>query len=339
MIPVKTILFLDSSLYGGIETHIVELVQLLDSNNINVEVLFYQNHGNKQLYENLDSVNCKYGFLDGSVSSLYNFIKNQRVPLCIHTHGYKAGIIGRITCKILQVNCVSTFHAGEAGTGLVYLYNVIDKLTSYLSTNFVVSKKLLKQVHKATILNNFVRISHYPKSTKSQSLRVAFVGRLSHEKGPDNFIELATCFKKNRNISFHLYGDGPMKQTLQQYLPENVTLHGHQTNNDFWNNVDLLVISSRAEGLPMVLLEAMAREKCVVSFDVGSVSSVIKNNVNGFICSKNTIESLQALINAWSDCKNKDEVTTSAHHTIVKYFSGKKELEVLKAAYNNKLFN
>jgi len=335
MKSVKTILFLDSSLYGGIETHIVQLVRLLKNHKLDVEVLFFQDHGNKQLYRNLDDAQCTYTFLDGKITSLYKFLKKQEAPLNLHTHGYKAGIIGRLTCKLLSARCISTFHAGEAGTGLVYLYNYIDKLTSFLSKNFVVSDRLLAQVHNAEVLDNFVDIANSMSFNYSDKLRVGFVGRLSHEKGPDNFVELARRLDRNPNISFNVFGDGPMSSDLQSSKPTNIKFHGHQAHSDFWEKIDVLVISSRAEGLPMVLLEAMARSKCVISFDVGAVAKVISHNTNGFLCTSNCIDELNDTLVSWSnaDKYQKKKITQNAFNTIKQDFSGAKQLEQLSRAY------
>lgn len=333
---VKTILFLDSSLYGGIETHIVQLVKLLKSRNLLVEVLLYQDHRNTQLYRNLDDAHCTFTFLEGKVSSLYKYLKKQETPFNLHTHGYKAGIIGRLTCKLLNSRCISTYHAGEAGTGLVFYYNYIDKLTSFLSKNFVVSDRLLAQVHNAEVLDNFVDITNPIKFGNTEKLRVGYVGRLSHEKGPDIFVELARRLIKNQSIIFNVFGDGPMALELQSSKPNNIEFHGHQVNSDFWDQIDVLVISSRAEGLPMALLEAMARAKCVISFNVGAVSKVISHNTNGFICSGNCIDELGDIIVSWSntDIDKKKQITQNAFNTIKKNFSGSKQLEQLLRVYS-----
>ena len=335
MKSVKTILFLDSSLYGGIETHLVQLVRLLKTNHLNVEVLFYQDHNNNQLYQNLEESNCDYSFLDGKVHSLLRYLNKLTSPYLLHTHGYKAGVIGRITCKLLNSRCVSTYHAGEDGAGLVYIYNHIDKLTSFLSKNFVVSHRLLEQVSNAEVLDNFVEITAPTPAIHGEKLKIGFVGRLSHEKGPDNFLELARRFITNNKFSFHVFGDGPMAKILQKDKPNNIEFYGHQENSSFWENLDVLVISSRAEGLPMVLLEAMARSKCVISFDVGAVSKVISHKSNGFICTSNSVDELHDAVLSWSEAEvhTKGLLTQNAFKTIETHFNGKKQFEQLNKAY------
>ncbi len=101
-------------------------------------------------------------------------------------------------------------------------------------------------------MNNFVSIANQHCRYK----QIAFVGRLSHEKGADRFIDIARHIP---DIEFSIYGDGPEKPRLIENAPANVIFHGHQNDMDaVWCNISALVISSRYEGLPMAALEAMA---------------------------------------------------------------------------------
>ena len=72
------VLFLDSSLFGGIESHIVELVKLMKSQNVPVSVLFYQDHHNQQLYDLLTENQCAYQCLSGRAQDLFHYLKKKR---------------------------------------------------------------------------------------------------------------------------------------------------------------------------------------------------------------------------------------------------------------------
>ena len=139
------VLFVDSSLYGGIESHLVELAKLLHRKGVTCKVLFYQDHNNQLFYNKLESANIQFEFLQGSFSSLKSAFTQFSKHTVIHTHGYKAGICGRLLCHYLGLRCVSTYHAGEPGFGMVRLYNALDKLTARFSINFAVSKKIKNQ--------------------------------------------------------------------------------------------------------------------------------------------------------------------------------------------------
>lgn len=333
----RIILFVDSSMIGGIETHIIELHKLLNKNRVNCSVLFYKNHGNNEFYRLLDKQSIQYDFLQGSFMSLIMRFRSYDHNTVIHTHGYKAGILGRLACKLINKHCVSTYHAGEAGTGKMWLYNKLDLWLSWLSTNFAVSEKISKTIKNAQLLENFIAITEPPSTNFAQPvLKIGFVGRLSYEKGPDIFYALAQNMLINQQVEFHLFGDGPMRNAIPQI--NNLHYHGLTNRDAIWQHVDALLICSREEGLPMTLLESMSNHKIVISSPVGAIPSIINNGVNGFLMkSANALEcqqSIEALL-ALSTTQ-KSEMAHSAYAMLEERFSGKKQFALLQTAYTAK---
>lgn len=330
----KIVLYVDSSLYGGIESHILELSKLLKANGLTVTVLFCMDRNNQQFYKALDEINCSVEFINGTLRGLHHFLK-LRPDVLLHSHGYRAGISARLVCTLLKRPCVSTYHAGESGLGKVRLYNWLDKFTSFLSHNFVVSQQLKSQVHKSVVLDNFVHplplVSDKPETLNQ--IRVGFVGRLSFEKGPDIFAKLAELNARNRQLSFHLYGDGPMYSQLSNN--QNLTLHGHQQEASFWQSIDILVISSRQEGLPMVLLEAMNRGIVVITTPVGAVAKVVENKDNGFVTNEISAEALNLELKYYRSLTDEQraKMRRYAQRTIHEKFSGQAQMNKLLATY------
>jgi len=330
----NVILFVDSSMMGGIETHLLELSKLLTKNNISNSILFYKDHSNDAFYKLLDNDNVNYEFLTGNISSLLSKVNTNTV---LHTHGYKAGIIGRLVSKIKGIHCVSTYHAGERGEGRVKLYNYIDKLLSPLSTNFAVSNEIGNKIHSAELLENFISINE-PLAKKQQFgsiVRVGFVGRLSHEKGPDIFTQVAKAMANNTKVEFHIFGDGPLKNELPT-LP-NLNFHGLTKRDQIWHQIDVLLISSRAEGLPMTLLEAMANHIIVVSTPVGAIPNVISNESNGYLADAPTAkcceDALTHLIH--SSVAKQQSILQKAYTLVEARFSGEKQIKQILAAYKH----
>ena len=328
------VLFLDSSLFGGIEAHIVELTNLLLSKKVALSVLFYQDHNNQQLYQALDGLGCKYQFLDGKPTSLFYYLKNQPTSV-LHTHGYKAGIIGRVTCKILGIHCVSTYPAGEKGTGRVRIYNWHDQLTSRLSQNLIVSERLREKVKNSEFIANFIVPKNPTLKPLTDSLNIAFVGRLSHEKGPDRFIQLAHAVNNNDNFKYHVFGDGPMKESLKKDPPDNLYFHGHQKKKDFWQSVDVLVICSREEGLPMVLLEAIDNKVLCIANSVGAIDTVIKHKQSGLITENQSISALTSTVKSLQYLSEKERVflLKNASSRLARFYSGEQQFAQLSTLY------
>jgi hypothetical protein len=216
----------------------------------------------------------------------------------------------------------------------MWLYNRLDLWLSRLSTNFAVSEKIIKTITNAQLLENFIAITEPPSTDFAQPLlRIGFVGRLSYEKGPDIFYELAESMLTNKQVQFHLFGDGPMRDRIPQL--NNLNYHGLTPRDDIWQHLDALLICSREEGLPMTLLESMAHYKIVISSPVGAIPSIINNGVNGFLMkSANTLEcqqSIEALL-ALSTTQ-KSEMAHSAYTMLKERFSGKKQFNLLQSAY------
>lgn len=111
---------------------------------------------------------------------------------------------------------------------------------------------------------------------------VGWVGRLSREKGPDVFLEMIRCLE-DRSVTGCLVGDGPLLAPLQ----EKAEREGPESRVRFPGRVphaarlmrafDVFVLSSRSEGTPMVLFEAMSAGIPIVAAAVGGVPDVVSN--------------------------------------------------------------
>lgn len=327
-------LLLDSRDVGGIESHILQLALGLKQFQRSVRVIFLCKYEQTHpLTITLNNANISYRFLEGSLRDLLNYTRQHR-PSVIHSHGYKAAIYSRLLRLSLltshqKIRFINTFHAGEIGKGKLALYDTIDRWSAPFSHhNFAVSELINQRVpSQTTVLNNFIDTTELRPSTGEQ---IAFVGRLSHEKAPDRFIELATQHPKH---SFHLYGSGPMEQELIKQLPNNVVCHGHQNSMEtIWKEIGLLIISSRYEGLPMTALEAMGRGIPVISTPVGNISKLIKTEINGWITEPENLS--QALLH-WFELSaiNKIEIQHAAQRTIQEQFSAKAIVPKVLALY------
>ncbi|BBM64724.1 glycosyl transferase family 1 [Vibrio alfacsensis] len=256
-------------------------------------------------------------------------------PRLIHAHGYKASIYSKL-CKLHthhRFKQVTTFHAGETPVGKVKWYDRLDRYSAFLSDVCLsVSPSIQRKVpHKSHVLNNFISLpytrtsisidaqSNPAQQDNNKPKQVAFVGRLSHEKGPDRFIELA---KQSPANGFCLYGDGDMRKSLESHASANVKFAGFQPNMaDCWHNIDILLITSRFEGLPMTAIEAMARGIPVISLNVGAISTLITHRRNGWVAQDMTTL-FQCLVE-WEemDWVARLEIQSNAYQTIKQHFS------------------
>ncbi|MGD1507358.1 glycosyltransferase family 4 protein [Vibrio harveyi] len=335
-------ILLDSRIYGGIESHVVELATGLQSFHVNVRVVLVVEYDPPApLIDKLNQaqipVSCLWHLCPKSERSKTIPVKQitgavaEHQPSVIHTHGYKAALLARSAKLFTRTfpRLISTYHAGETPTGKVWVYDWMDRYSARLSDHsFAVSQAIQDKLPtQSELLNNFVTIPEQHCRYKE----IAFVGRLSHEKGADRFIDIA---RQIPDIEFSIYGDGPEKSRLVESAPANVIFHGHQSDMDaVWRNISVLVISSRYEGLPMAALEAMARGIVVISLDVGRLPDLIQDGQNGFLA--HDLPALTDKINNWLEMSHSEQypMRHKAIETIKAHYSSRSIIPILIERY------
>lgn len=340
-------LFLDSQIFGGIEAHVLELAQGLLTFKKSVRVvLLTQYSPEPAIIAKLNEINVPYSYLadlSPQYTSSFHQLKSacdKYCPSLIHAHGYKASLIskwGKLFAKS-KLKQLSTYHAGETPKGKVWLYDFIDRYSSFLSNHsLVVSHKIQQKVpSKSSLLNNFVTLPSSELASNQQQRKhhrkqIGFVGRLSHEKAADRFLTLASL---SPEYSFHLFGDGPERNALQNQKPDNLIFHGHQTDmSKVWSQIDVLVIPSRYEGLPMAALEAMARGIPVIAMAVGNLPSLIHHENNGFIAHDES--EMHQLLVAWFALaeEERSQIGENAQRTIKQDYSPQAVIPQLLSCY------
>jgi len=134
---------------------------------------------------------------------------------------------------------------------------------------------------------------------------ICYLGRLSEEKGVLNFVKaipIVLTFSKNINIL--IGGNGPLESVIRKYLIDNkignkLQIMGWIPREElpkYLNQIKLIVMPSYTEGLPNLLLEAMACGTIVVATPVGGIPDVIKDETTGFLLDKNSPECIAETI-------------------------------------------
>jgi len=215
-------------------------------------------------------------------------------PDVIHSHGYLPDVLSRILIGRVPARRVSTVHGFIGGTRRGRLYEWLQ-CRAYGSMEAVaVSKKLAadlvrRGVEEARVhtIPNAVPPAREPFSREVARKRlgvskdlfsIGWVGRVSHEKGLDVLLD-ATKLLNDLPIQLTVVGDGPARRHLEAFGAEargRVNWAGvHDDASRMLAAFDLVVLSSRTEGTPMILLEAMSASVPVVATSVGGIPDVI----------------------------------------------------------------
>jgi glycosyltransferase involved in cell wall biosynthesis len=166
------------------------------------------------------------------------------------------------------------------------------------------------QPSKVKIIPNAVD-PEYIKNSKKNTDKITnsflFVGRLSYNKGVDLLIK---AFNKNNDKKLFIIGSGPEKNKLEKLITNsNITFLGRVSEKDlidWYNKVECFIFPSLGEGMPSVILEAMANRLPVIASDIGAVSTMVNYN-NGFLINPGSIKALEEAIHAFSNKNKKDK--------------------------------
>jgi glycosyltransferase involved in cell wall biosynthesis len=180
-------------------------------------------------------------------------------------------------------------------------FELADRIILY-SSNLIKEWNLEKYRNKIYIAHrHFLDFSEFKINKKFDEREnvVGYIGRLSEEKGVLNFVKaIPEILKERGEIKFLIGGNGQLLDEIKKYLIESnlnskVKLTGwisHIELPDYLNELKLVVLPSYTEGLPNLMLEAMACGTAVLATSVGGIPDVIKDGDTGFIMENNSPE-------------------------------------------------
>jgi glycosyltransferase involved in cell wall biosynthesis len=181
------------------------------------------------------------------------------------------------------------------------------------------------------------------KEYLSRECIVGYVGRFSEEKGILHILHaVSDTVIKKPDIKFLFIGDGELRYTIEQYILDNnlsdkIILPGwisHDILADYLNQMKLLVIPSDTEGLPNVMLEAMACGTPVLATSVGGIPTFIINRETGFILENNSPHCITSNIVKLLDDEKTGNIIGNAHQLVQNEFQLEKRVGEFKMIFH-----
>jgi glycosyltransferase involved in cell wall biosynthesis len=238
-------------------------------------------------------------------------------PDIVQTHGYRPNALARLSRPKSKARWLGFWHGATWENWKVRLYNRVDLWALAKADRVVtVSQKQaailgakLPAGTKIEVVPNAVVLSPHQFSPEQRSkLRQPYVrdrqtkllgvfGRFSSEKGQDLFLD-AMAQLRDQNLSALLLGEGPDEGRLRQRvrdlsLEDRIHFLGYQEEvARYYALIDVLVLPSRSEGLPNVILEAMTCQVPVVATAVGGVPEIVQDESNGLLARPEDVASL-----------------------------------------------
>jgi glycosyltransferase involved in cell wall biosynthesis len=340
---VKVLQLISSGGYYGAENMLLNLCASQEKARCeNSLLLFYNVHvPNVEFYErarrrglSVRMVHCKGRADWRAVRQIEEYIQEDAVDL-VHTHGYKADLYGYLAAWRCHKPVVATCHNWVGGTAALGIYNHLDrmalkKFNALAAVSDAVAQRLLafgvpsekiKTIANGIDVTAFERAQPLPLLKDEGSIVVGVVARLDLQKGFEYLLRAAReLCKMFPGLKIVIAGEGPdrsaIEEMIEQYgLQSSVVLAGQQSNMPaVYAAMDIFVLPSLNEGLPMTVLEAMAASKPVIATRVGAIPSVIRDGENGLLVAPKDSEGLwNAVASLLNDPERRRRLGDRAH--------------------------
>ncbi len=267
----------------------------------------------------------------------------------VQTHSYRPAVLA-MCAKIrgLRKPWIGFFHGATHEDWKVRVYNFIDNLALRSASRVVVvahsqrkrfvGKRDVRVVPNAVL--PFPEVGDEFRIPASTAKAILYAGRLSHEKGVDVLLRAFATLSDLGDCKLYVAGDGPMQAELRQLagdlgIAERVSFLGRvKLAEKSYRGADLLVLPSRSEGMPNVLLEAAAADTPMVSTDVGDVSMILAEGEAGTLVRPDNVNDLSSAI-AHALRTGRTTAGHEARSRIAQRFSLRRRVETLTQLYRS----
>lgn len=327
--PKKIVYLINGLGAGGAEMMLYRLLERIDRNSLRPEVVILLKLSGplqgkiESLGIKVHSVGVSSKYDLGAVLRLYRILKDLK-PDILQTQLFAADILGRLLGKILKIPVVITsirniYYGGFSRYLLFRLTDSCADRTTFVSRAALQRFAALRAVDpaKAVLIHNGLNPDLFHRATgrdEKLALRrelnlpeegnlILAVGSLTQQKGYGVFLKALRLLKIDHyEYTALIVGSGPLKKEIKKEaaelgLEDRVILLGRSDRvPELMAAADLLVLSSLWEGLPGVVLEAMASELPVVATAVGGTPELVVEEENGYLVAPGEAEELAAAL-------------------------------------------
>lgn len=284
-----------------------------------------------------------------AVYAIQRLVERLHVDI-LHTHGYKADLYGYLATRPHRCVLVATCHNWPSRAPSMRFYAGLDRLIlrrfdGVAAVSAPVADILQRWgVRAVSYLPNGVPLPRFQHATptlrrewKTNRRLVGFVGRLAPEKGGDVLLRAAQGVVASRpDTAFVFAGDGACESEWRKLagilgIADNVEFLGRRGDMPgVYASLDLLVLPSLMEAMPLCLLEALAAECPVIATRVGSVPEIVIPGETGRLVEPGDSGALAAAILAsLDDPAGSRRMAEQGRRRVAQFYSD----EVMAAAY------
>jgi len=341
---MRIVQLVDTLGVGGAERMAVHLSTGLKARGHDVMVVCLRTPG--PLTQPLDAVGIPWLALDkpeglhwGTLSKLRDALKEYR-PDVVHTHNPLVHHYGAFAGRWAGVrHIVSTLHGigNITGTGKAEIIfgasclltnqvvAVCQMAKEHFARNPLIPSRKLHVVYNGIPLEPFLAI---PPREPGGEIVFGVAGRLVPIKDHTTALKaFQLVAKEHANCRLEFLGDGVLRHSLEEEARQlgiagRVVFHGERSDvRSFYEDIDVFVMCSLSEGLPMTLLEAMASARPVVSTAVGGIPEMVDGAACGWLCPPAAPDRLAAALEKALTAQDHQARGTRARQYVLRYGS------------------
>lgn len=346
---------------GGAERVVVNLADKMQQNGHQVKIAYLT--GQIEVKPKVQNIEIIYLGLENiasilSASKKYQKLIREYQPDVIHSHMVHANIftrLNRLFCVVPRL--INSAHSNIEGGRLRMLayrltHSLADVTTnvSYNAAKEFERRKAapiggIRVMYNGIDLNKFkTQVSNETIFNTNYHINFISIGRFHDAKDYPNLIQAVYLVKQkiNKPIKFYIAGDGELRPKLEQLIQQlnlldDIILLGVKSNvPELLNQADFFILSSKYEGLPTVLIEAMACKCFSIATDCGGSSEIMEDT--GILVEPQNPEKLaNAVLQALSLTEQEiSENNIKARKRIEEYFSLETSVQNWLNIYENK---
>lgn len=281
-------------------------------------------------------------------------------PDVLHGHGAKAGAFLRMRGASTDSIRVYTPHGGSLHYPLStikgQLYSRLERMLMNSTELFLFESAFARDTYQRmigvpnglvrTVFNGVTAGEFDPVVKADDATDVAYVGEFRHIKGADLLIDAVARLRADgRNVTLSLGGDGEEMANLKAQvarlnLGEAVRFLGHVKARYGFSKGSLLVVPSRGDSMPYVVIEAAAAGIPMVAANVGGIPEIFGPDHAGALFAPNTVGAMaDAIEAALDDMEAAQARARSLRERIFLHFSQKAMVEGVLAGYRDAFAN
>lgn len=273
-----------------------------------------------------------------NVIKIANIVKKEKIDI-IHSHHRMTTLLAKIVSNFIKVKVIHTQHLcieDKFKLTNLALKNIRIITVSEAAKRILIEKVNLNKKYITTIYNT-IETSCKNKIVDSRLLElkdkgnfiVAQVSRIVDYKGIYDFIEVAKkTGRENEKIKFLLIGDGPELENIKKVVKEEnlgkiLYILGSKDNViEHLKYIDVLLLCSYIEGLPLAPLEAFSQGVPVIATNIDGTNEEIINGYNGYLIEKSDIQGFKkSILNVYTNDKLLCKLKENAYNKYIREFN------------------